>query len=240
MRRLLLAVLAVPLIAAAPPRGTVALGIGAASSSEVVVKIAGKNVTVKLAGISNGTYAGQAFLQCLVASRIVRVDRAAGRVTLLDGTSVADHLAEFLQSRTSTDPCTLGKAAYVPQPPALASSVVVNPPGSGAPAPARREGHVSFGSGSALGGLDLGASPAPAAQRAPAKAPAAANDQPTIYNPPTMSTVTPQSTKTYTPPTQSTTTVGSTGTSAPPSTQTYTPPTVGTTTIPTTTQPPPP
>jgi hypothetical protein len=240
MRRLLLAVLAVPLIAAAPPRGTVALGVGASSSSEVIVKIAGKNVNVKLAGISNGTYAGQAFLQCLVASRIVRVDRAAGRVTLLDGTSVADHLAEFLQSRTSTDPCTLGKAAYVPQAPALASSVQVNPPTNGASAPGKREGHVSFGSGSGLsGGLDIGASPAPAAQRAPAKAPAAANDQPTIYNPPTMRTVTPQSTQTYTPQTQSTTTVGSTGTSTPPSTQTYTPPTASTTTIPTTTQPPP-
>ena len=79
MRRLLMAVLAVPLLAAAAaPRGTIALGIGAASSSEVVVKIHGKNTTVKLAGVHDGTYAGQAFLQCLVASRIVHVDTVAG------------------------------------------------------------------------------------------------------------------------------------------------------------------
>jgi hypothetical protein len=240
MRRLLLAVLAVPLIAAAP-RGTVALGVGAASSSEVIVKIAGKNVNVKLAGINNGTYAGQAFLQCLVASRVVRVDRAAGRVTLLDGTSVADHLAEFLQTRTASDPCMLGKAAYVPQAPALASAVVVNPPNGQPAAPAKHEGHVSFGGSSSLsGGLNIGSSSATQPSRVPkAAAPAQANDQPTIYRPPTMGTVTPQSTQTYTPQTQSTTTYGSVNTSTPPSTQTYTPPTASTTTIPSTTTSPP-
>jgi len=245
MRRLLVAVLAVPLIVAAAPRprgGEIALGIGAASSNEVVVKIAGKNVTVKLAGVNNGTYAGQAFLQCLVASRIVHVDRTAGRVTMLDGTSVADHVAEFLQTRTTSDPCALGKAAYVPQTPALAGSVQVNPPPGEAESktPAKREGHVSFGSGSALSGSsNLGASPAPQRQSAPAAAAPKPSDQPTIYRPPTMGTSTPPTTSTYTPPTSSTTTVGSQGTSTPPTTTTYTPPTAGTTTIPTTTSPPP-
>lgn len=247
MRRLLIAVLAVPLLAAAP-RGTVALGVGAASSSEVIVKIAGKNVNVKLAGVNNGTYAGQAFLQCLVANRVVRVDRAAGRVTMLDGSSVADHLAEFLQTKTASDPCALGKASYVPQPPALASSVVVNPPnGEAAPAAApKREGHVSFGSGNTLsGGLNLGpASPAPASSST-AKSGAAANaqkpasDQPTIYRPPTMVMTTPSTAQTTTPPTQGTTTVGTTGTTTPTTVQTYTPPTASTTTIPTTTTSPP-
>ena len=47
----------------------------------------------------------------------------------VDGTSVADHVAEFLQTRTQTDPCALGKAAYVSTPPPLASSVVVKQPG---------------------------------------------------------------------------------------------------------------
>ena len=107
MRRLLFAVLALPLIAAAP-KGTIALGVGASSSSEVVVKIDGKTATVKLAGVNNGTYAGQAFLQCLVAGRVVHVkgSRGAATVTLLDDTSVAAHVAEFLQTNTSSDPCT--------------------------------------------------------------------------------------------------------------------------------------
>ena len=247
MRRLLVAVLAVPLIVAAAPKqphGEIALGIGAASSNEVVVKIAGKNVSVKLAGVNNGTYAGQAFLQCLVASRVVRVDRAAGRVTMLDGTSVADHVAEFQQTRTTSDPCALGKAAYVPQTPALAGSVQVNPPPTEAESktPTKREGHVSFGSGAALssGSSNVGASPAPQRQSAPTAAAPKPSDQPTIYRPPTMGTSTPPTTSTYTPPTSSTTTVGSQGTTTPQTTTTYTPPTAGTTTIPTTTSPPPP
>lgn len=240
MRRLLIAVLAVPLLAAAAaPRGQIALGIGAASSSEVVVKINGKNVTVKLAGVHEGTYAGQAFLQCLVASRIVHADTVAGRVTLLDGTSVADHLAEFLQSRTSTDPCTLGKAAYVPQPLSLATSVVVNPPGAGAEkaAPGKHEGHVSFGSGPALGSLNMRPSE-PTPQRAPAAPPKPTTDQPTIYRPPTIGTVQVQPGSMYTPPSVGTTTIGSQGTTTMQQGQTYTPPSPGTTTIPTTTSPP--
>jgi hypothetical protein len=142
-------------MAAAAPKGVIGLGVGAASSTEVIVKIDGKNTTVKLAGVNNGTYAAQAFLQCLVANRIVRVDRAAGRVTMLDGSSVADHVAEFLQTKTTSDPCALGKAAYVPQPLSLATSVVVNPPGAGAEkaAPGKHEGHVSFGSGPARGAI---------------------------------------------------------------------------------------
>lgn len=244
MRKLLVALLAVPLIAAAP-RGTVALGVGASSSSEVVVKIDGKNVTVKLAGINNGTYAGQVFLQCLVANRVVRVDRAAGRVTMLDGVSVADQLAEFLLSKTTSDPCALGKAAYVPQTPPLASSVVVAPPKGGAAtaAPAKGEGHVSFGSGSALGPINMPTSSPPQGQSQPqTRRPASAqqpSNQPSIYRPPTVTPTTLQQGTTYTPPAAGTTTVGSAGTATPGQAQTYTPPPAGTTTIPTTSTNPP-
>ena len=241
MRRLLLAVLALPLIAAAP-RGTVALGVGASSSNEVVVKIDGKNATVKLAGVNNGTYAGQAFLQCLVANRVLRVDRAAGRVTMLDGTSVADHVAEFLQTRTQTDPCTLGKAAYVSATPALASSVVVKQPGEASTAaPAKREGHVSFPSGPALGAINMPLNAGEQPQRAtpPGEKTTTYSDTPAIYRPPTVGTVTPPTAQTYTPPSASTYTPPGAGTTNPSQAKPYTPPSPGTTTIPTTSTNPP-
>jgi len=241
MRRLLFAVLALPLIAAAP-KGTIALGVGASSSSEVVVKIDGKNATVKLAGVNNGTYAGQAFLQCLVANRIVRVDRAAGRVTMLDGTSVADHVAEFLQTKTTTDPCALGKAAYVSLTPPLASSVVVAPPGStNAAAPAKREGHVSFGSGSLTSdalAIPSSSQPQPAPRNTQA-APRPAPEQPSIYRPPTVGAVAPQQGTTYAPTYAPTATVPTGSTTTMSQGQTYTPPTATTTTIPSTSTNPP-
>ena len=239
MRKLLAAFLAVPLLAAAP-RGTIALGVGAASSNEIVVKIDGKNATIKLAGVGAGTYAAQAFLQCLVANRVIRVDRVAGRATMLDGSSVSDHVAEFLQTQTSSDPCALGKAAYVAQTPALAGSVVVNPPGSEATAaPAKRQGHVSFPGGT-MGPITMNTAPEPEpAQPRKYVPPAATSTQPSIYHPPSVGTVqvqpgstyTPMQPSTYTPPTGSTTTI--------PTGSTYTPPQAGTTTIPSTTTNPP-
>lgn len=250
MRRLLIAVLAVPLLAAAPPRGVVGLGVGAASSNEVVVKINGKNETIKLAGIKNGTYAGQAFLQCLMARRIVRVDRAAGRVTMLDGSSVADHLAEFLLSKTESDPCAIGKAAYAPAMPPLASSVTVAPPktaGTGTAAtPAKREGHVSFGSEGAKMDPEAvkvttssSATPAGHAQTYAPAVPAPPTNVPTIYRPPSPGTVQVQPGSTYTPTTPGTTTPGSPGTVQVQPGSTYVPPQAGTTTIPSTSTNPP-
>jgi hypothetical protein len=246
MRKVIFAVLAVSLVAAAP-RGTIALGVGASSSSEVVVKIDGKNATVKLAGVNNGTYAGQAFLQCLVANRVLHVDRAAGRVTLLDGTSVADHVAEFLQTRTATDPCALGKAAYVPLAPPLAASVTVAHPGAPATKQATpaREVHVSFGSTGATMKPEALAMPLPSTAQptTPRKTTTQQrptySDQPSIYRPPTVGTMTPQSGTAYTPPTAGTSTVPSSSTVTPGQGQTYTPPTVNTTTVPTTSTSPP-
>ena len=249
MRRLLFAVLALPLIAATAPKGTIALGVGASSSTEAIVKIDGKNTTVKLAGVNNGTYAGQAFLQCLVARRIVRVDRAAGRVTMLDGSSVADHLAEFLLSKTESDPCAIGKAAYAPGMPPLASSVTVAPPktaGAGTAAtPAKREGHVSFGSEGAK--MDPEAIKISTSTAAPAGQPqtyapapvAAPTNVPTIYRPPTPGTVQVQPGSTYTPAQPGTTTVTTPGTVQVQPGSTYTPPQAGTTTIPSTSTNPP-
>ena len=242
MRRLLFAVLALPLIAAAP-KGTIALGVGASSSSEVVVKIDGKTATVKLAGVNNGTYAGQAFLQCLVANRIVRVDRAAGRVTMLDGTSVADHVAEFLQTKTTTDPCALGKASYVSLTPPLASSVVVAPPGNAnAAAPAKREGHVSFGSGSLTSdalAMPKSSQPQPAPRNTEATPRRPPSDQPTIYRPPSVGAVAPQQGSTSAPTYAPATSVPSGSTTTMSQGQTYTPPTATTTTIPSTSTNPP-
>jgi hypothetical protein len=91
---------------------TIALGIGAESSTEIVVKVNGKDTIVKLAGAPQGNQQSKVFLQCLVAHRVLKIN--GGDVRLLDGSKVTDHLAEFAQSKTSADPCTLGKAAYAP------------------------------------------------------------------------------------------------------------------------------
>lgn len=226
MRTLILSLLVLAVstaLLAAAPRGTVALGVGASSASEVVVKIDGKDAHVKLAGVpSEGTYPAQEFLQCLVAERVVRVDRAAGRVTMLDGTSVADHLNEFLQTRTQTDPCALGKAAYAHVTPhaQAAAAPVATIPVKGA-----REGHVSFASGNAnvpsLGGAPAQQQPSTGAARpgGDRRAPAATTDmtqpgaRPGIYQPPTVGTTTvPQG--------QTQSTLGTTQTYAPQTTQT--------------------
>lgn len=243
MRRLLLAVLALPLIAAATPKGTIALGIGASSSSEVTVKINGKNTTVKLAGVNNGTYAGQAFLQCLVANRIVRVDRAAGRVTMLDGSSVADHVAEFLQTKTTTDPCALGKAAYVSATPALATSVTVAPPANANAAGATGKGHVSFATGTLTPdavAVSPSSHPQPGQRMvAPPPRPVPTGEQPMYRTAPTIGTTTPGSISTYTPTQAGTANVQSTGTTTVGQTGTYVPPQATTTNIPTTSTNPP-
>jgi len=243
MRRLLCAVLAVPLMAAAAPKGVVGLGVGAASSNEVIVKINGKNETVKLAGIQNSTYAGQAFLQCLVAQRIVRVDRSANRVMMLDGSSVADHLAEFLLSKTTTDPCAIGKAAYIPATPPLASSVQVAQPGEAAAAtPPKRRGTVSFGSSGAK--MDPNAvkfTPSQEEQRHTYSTPPqpAPTNQPTYYRPPSVGTVQIPQGSTTNLQNPGTTTIQSQGTVTPAQAQPYAPPTPGTTTIQSTTTSPP-
>jgi len=246
MRYMIAAVLALavstPLFAAS----VVALGVGASSASEVVVKIDGKDTTVKLAGApAEGTYPAQAFLQCLVAERVMRVDRASGRVMLLDGTSVADHLAEFLQTRTLSDPCMLGKAAYVHATPRTAAAPAAAPaatPIAVTPLKGAREGHVSFASGSSAVPTLGAAAPSPAQPKPATAAPASpyANvppplgqaARPGIYSPPTVGTTTLT-------PVGSQQSMGTVGTYTPQPAQTTTIPTTSTVPIITTsTQPP--
>ena len=99
---------------AARPSGQIAMGVGALDSNAIVVRVEGKETSVTLAGVQPGSAPATAFLKCLVGGRVVRVKgaRTAATVTMLDDTSVAEHVNEFLQSRTAMDPCALGKAAY--------------------------------------------------------------------------------------------------------------------------------
>lgn len=96
----------------------VALGIGATKANEVTVRIHGKATQVRLEGVPDASDAARQFLQCLIAGRVVHVDVAKGRVTMLDGNSANDHVLEYLQTKTKIDPCQLGKAAYVRATPA--------------------------------------------------------------------------------------------------------------------------
>lgn len=106
--------LAALLLLAATSSGQVGLGVGALDSNAIVVRIDGQEQAVTLAGAKAGSEEAKAFLKCLVAGRVLRVKgpHKAATALLLDDTSVADHVNEFLQSKTGIDPCELGKAAY--------------------------------------------------------------------------------------------------------------------------------
>lgn len=106
--------LAALLLLAATSSGQVSLGVGALDSNAIVVRIEGQETSITLAGAKPGSAPATTFLKCLVANRVLRIKgpHSAATALLLDDTSVADHVNEFLQSRTSMDPCALGKAAY--------------------------------------------------------------------------------------------------------------------------------
>jgi|GEM_PF-2443888 len=87
------------------------LGVGAKDANHIVVKIDGTDRVIDLKADASGD-AAQKFLQCLVAGRVLKVSK--DHVKLLDGNDVADHLREFMSSKTSADPCALGKAVYTP------------------------------------------------------------------------------------------------------------------------------
>ena len=189
------------------------LGVGATDSNTIVVKIDGKETPVTLAGTAGGSERGTAFAKCLVAGRVVRVSgpRSAATVTLLDDTSVAAHIAEFLQTQTSSDPCTLGKAAYQPK-------VVQVKQTSKKPLPAVtkkpvREVHVSFASGKmSQESVKTTHTPASQAEYGPRPKPAAPApkppDQPSYLAPTTVTSYQqPPAAGTYAPPTVTTTTL---------------------------------
>jgi hypothetical protein len=106
-------VAAMLLAASAQAADVVALGVGASKANEVIVRIGGEATHVRLDGVPDASDAARDFLQCLVAGRVMRVDVARGRVTMLDGNTANDHVLEYLQTKTKIDPCQLGKAAYV-------------------------------------------------------------------------------------------------------------------------------
>jgi hypothetical protein len=222
----------------------IALGVGANDSNSIVVRIDGKETRITLAGVAGGSERGAAFAQCLVAARVLRIKgpHSAATVTLLDDSSVAGHVVEFLQTNTTSDPCTIGKAAYQAKKPTVAAAH--------APAPTAkkpvREVHVAFSSGTQTK-KDVRVPPPTAASQwgvnyrrpAPASKP---SDQPTISTPTTAGTYQPATAGTYTPPSVGATTV-TPAPQAQPSLQqqgTQQLPQTTTTTVPTTTYAPPP
>ena len=174
-----------------------AMGVGANDSNSIIVRIDGKETRVILAGVAGGSERGATFAQCLVAGRVLRISgpHSAATATMLDDTAVAAHIAEFLQTQTTSDPCVLGKAAYQPRAIHVAPAAAADL----APLPmvkkkkAVREVHVSFSGGEAnKGALNLPpALPAPAQPYSPPARPAPQPAGPTYANPITVQTYTP-------------------------------------------------
>lgn len=186
------------------------MGVGASDSNTLIVRIDGKETRVTVAGVSAGSERGTAFAQCLVAGRVLRISgpRSSAKVTLLDDSAVSGHIAEFLQSQTSADPCTLGKAAYHPRTAQAAPAAVAPLPVVTKKKP--REVHVSFAGGEmSKNSVNMPASvplgvPATPAPQYPQR-PQPSND-PTYANPATV--------QPYVPATVSGTTMQQAGTSA--------------------------
>jgi hypothetical protein len=118
MKPIVIALLSLSL-AASSHATTVALGAGATSPNEVVVKVDGHETRLRLDGVKpSGDPAAATFLRCLVTSRVVRFQKTpagTAKVTMLDGSVVSELVNEFLDTPTTIDPCSLGKAAYRPQ-----------------------------------------------------------------------------------------------------------------------------
>ncbi|MDP9362494.1 MAG: hypothetical protein M3P29_13715 [Acidobacteriota bacterium] len=230
-------------LAAVSDAATVALGVGAASPNEVVVKIDGRDAHLRLDGAKpSGDPAAATFLRCLVSGRVVRVQKTSSgtaKVTMLDGSVVAELLNEFLDTRTKIDPCALGKAAYQPQYARVAGTTAASEAKSGEVAP-KRETHLSFASS---GGKDQAPIRMPAEVKFPERKnpppPPPAEEVPTIAAPGTTSSYRPGQARIDAPPTASTTTIGTGAPTAPPMTAPSTPPTAAPYTPPVTQQKPP-
>ena len=245
MKPIAIALVSLLFIASAALADIVALGVGANSPSKVVVKIDGRDVRLQIEGTKpSGNPAAEAFLRCLVTGRIVKVHKTSAtsaKVTMLDGTAVADLVNEFLDTTTKIDPCTLGKAAYQPQY-AHVTGDTSSPstPTAAKSSRAPHEVHISYGSSSSkpappvLWPREADAPPRP---QPPARA--KAEEVPTLATPQPMSTYQPGQARIATPPTASTTTVGTSSTSTPPPTEPYTPQPTAPVTPPVTQQKPP-
>jgi hypothetical protein len=138
MKPIAIAVLSIS-IAAVSHAATIALGVGAIAPNEVIAKIEGHDSHLRLAGVKpSGDPAAATFLRCLVAGRVLRVQPSSGgssKVTMLDGSVVADLVNEYFDTTTKIDPCALGKAAYQPKPlhPVEATAAETTPAGAASP-----------------------------------------------------------------------------------------------------------
>jgi hypothetical protein len=99
--------------AAHAPGVAIGLGVGAVKSNEIIVKLGGEDIKVKLAHLPADSDQARLFLQCLVAKRIVRVDAKRGQAWMLDEVEVNESVRRYLASPGSLDPCDAGRSAYI-------------------------------------------------------------------------------------------------------------------------------
>jgi hypothetical protein len=245
MKSFAIAMLSLSLVASSNA-ATVALGIGATSPNEVVVKIEGRNTQLRLEGVKpSGDPAAATFLRCLVAGRVVRVQMMgsrAAKITMLDGTGVSALVNEYLDTTSKIDPCTLGKASYQPQPVHVSETALEQPKAAKKAVVITREtAHVSYAPSSNQQPVPF-RMPAevtfPERQAAPPPPPKAP-EVPSITAPGRMAIYTPGVAKAGTLPSASTTTIGATATDTIGTSATYTPPTATPDTPPVTVQKPP-
>lgn len=245
--------------AVASQAATVALGVGASSPNEIILKIDGRDSHLRLDGVKpSGDPSAAAFLNCLVAGRVVRVEKASAgtsKVTMLDGTPVSQLVNEFFDTTTKIDPCVLGKAAYQPQHPHV-TAVTASPAVTAEPAnrtgkrhpltsqPITNENLVRSNSTTSSPGKEGEAFRMPAEVKfperpAPATPPAPSLPGPTVNKPETVGIYTPGQNRIEPLPVTSATPVGTGTLASPGTTTTTTPPTAQPDKPPVTSQSPP-
>jgi hypothetical protein len=245
MKSFAIAMLSFSLVASSNA-ATVALGVGATSPNEVVVRIDGRETRLRLDGVKpSGDPAAASFLRCLVAGRVVRLQMkgsGTAKITMLDGTAVSELVNEYLDTTSKIDPCTLGKASYQPQPVHVSEAALEKPKASKKAVVITHEtAHVSYAPSPSRTPVPFRMPPEvtfPERQAAPPPPPKAP-EVPSITAPGTMATYTPGQAKAGTLPSASTTTIGATTTDTIGTSATSTPPTAAPYTPPVTVQKPP-
>jgi hypothetical protein len=202
----------------------IGLGVHAPASNELIVLVDGKETHVTLAGVPAGNDPARDFVRCLINKRVLRVDAKHGKAWLLDGRLVSDYVNEFIGTRTSADPCAIGRAAYTPQVPRAgatepAAAASSQPAEAGTMRSAGKTLHVSFGSSKSSSSSDNLRVPLADRQDETLRAPVLSNSMgqtdtvPTIQRPPVVGTTTIPMGTTTTPPTVGTQTYGTGNTS---------------------------
>jgi hypothetical protein len=258
MKPIAVALLSFSLVATSQA-ATIALGVGATSPSEVIVKIDGHDSHLRLDGVKpSGDPAAAAFLNCLVAGRVVRVDKTAAgsaKLAMLDGTAVSQLVNEFFDTTTKIDPCALGKAAYQPQHPHVTATGTASTTATAEPAntgkrhpitsqPITNENLIRYNSSASSTGKAPEAFRMPAEatfperQKAPVPPPPPAPGA-TVEKPQTIGVYSPGTVKAESIPVGSTTTLGTGSLASPGNATTSTPPTAQPDKPPVTSQSPP-